>query len=521
MRGERAWRSGGALGVALALAGIVTAASPALAADRAASGNRDGARIERIEDHMRALQEELAELKQDREVSAAKVAEVEEELSGLQRLLSRVKVGGYGSARYEASSLDDQQNTFTFRRLVFTTDASLHERLRFYSELEYERFRKLELEREVTAESGGLRLKQAVEGTTDSEIALEQAWLEYEIDPAFCIRAGGVLVPLGRFNINHDDNQWNLPRRSLVDRGANVLPAPAAWDELGVGFTGGFELGRGHVGYQAYVVNGVTIDAELEEIAQTRAGRRDKLELEAEFTPQTGTFSNDSKEAKAFTGRLAWAPEEGHEIGFSFYTGRYTPDYLTDEHVTSFAIDGITRFAGLELEGQLATTNWGGLVSVAKSFASRALDHSSFNSSAFDPTLEPEIEFELANLAKRKTGYWLELRYPFWPSFLPQAGFDDPKLIPVARMEQVWMNDRLVELGFSGGNVSELATDDEMLGRFTLGLAFRPVPLVAFTAAYEYAWAGHGSLMGLTNYMPANEDESDAHSFLMGVSYGF
>ncbi len=45
-------------------------------------------------------------------------------------------------------------------------------------------------------------------------------------------------MPLGRFNLRHDDNLWNLPRRSLVDRGVPVLPSTAAWDELGVGFVG-------------------------------------------------------------------------------------------------------------------------------------------------------------------------------------------------------------------------------------------------------------------------------------------
>src|SRR2546428_7878628 len=38
------------------------------------------------------------------------------------------------------------------------------------------------------------------------------------------IRAGIVLPPLGRFNILHDDDYWDLPRRTLVDRDAPVVP---------------------------------------------------------------------------------------------------------------------------------------------------------------------------------------------------------------------------------------------------------------------------------------------------------
>src|SRR5262245_47815011 len=148
----------------------------------------------------------------------------------LDAILDRVQLGGYGSVRYEGSTLEDQKNTFTYRRFVLTTDANIAPGIRAYMELEFERFRKLELEKTTGKNSeGGLTSEQAVEGTNDSEIALEQAWLQYDVNDWINLRAGNVLVPLGRFNINHDDNRWDIPRRSLVDRGVPVLPAEAAW----------------------------------------------------------------------------------------------------------------------------------------------------------------------------------------------------------------------------------------------------------------------------------------------------
>lgn len=497
---------------------LVGVAAPGLAVEKPGKAGED-ARMERIEDHMRALQEELTELKQSGDVSDAKVAEVEEQISGLEKLLQRVKLGGYGSMRYEASDLDQQRNTFTLRRLVFTTDAQVAEKMRFYSEVEYERFRKLELERTTQPANGGLEVAQAIEGSGDSEISLEQVWLEYALSDAFKPRFGGVLVPLGRFNINHDDNVWNLTRRSLVDRGVPVIPIEAAWDELGAGFTGALELGRSNLAYQFYVVNGATLDGEVDQIAATRAGDTTLLELEAEMKPATGTFSNDTKEAKAFTGRVAFDPIEGQEIAVSFYHGRYTPQYLDAQNVTSLALDGISRFLGFELEGELVTTGWHGLRSVAQSFAARALASES-EIEAAGGSVEGEVEFELANLAKRKTGYWLELRYPFWPAFLPRAGFDDPKLVPVARFEQVWFDDLLQQVGFQNGTLDDFQTNDTRIGRATLGLAYRPTPLVAFTAAYEYTWSPD-TLLGLTNFLPANQNESHASSFMLGVAYGF
>jgi hypothetical protein len=492
----------------------------------AASAPPGDARLDRIEDHMRALHDELAALKAERDVDRARVEEVEEQITTVQELLERVKVGGYGSVRYEWNSLGDQEDTFTFRRLVFTTDAKIHDRLRFYSELEYERFRELELEREVNRipfeDGGGLEVIQEVEGTDGSEIALEQAWLEYEIDPRLRIRTGGLLVPLGRFNLHHDDNQWTLPRRPLADRGASALPVSAAWDELGAGFVGDFELGRGSLSYQAFVVNGMVVEPTLEAIVRSRQTRRDVLELEAEFTPQTGTFSQDRKGAKAFTGRLAWQPAPGHEIAVSAYSGRYTPDYLSDRNVFAIAVDGITRVFGVELEGEFVSSRFDAVDEVATTFASLALDRASNNAAAFDPRLEPEIEFELDGLAANRTGYWVEARYPFWPGFLPRGGFEDPKLVPVARMEQVWLNDLVTQVDFANGVVTAFDTDDRKLSRTTVGLGFRPTPLVIFSLAYEYTWtANTESLDGLTNYLRAREREDSAHSLLIGASYGF
>jgi hypothetical protein len=499
--------------------------APDAAAEQATGASDE--RLGRIEDHMRALEDELGALKREKAVEAARIDEVEGEIAEMQGLFERVKLGGYGSVRYDANSLGDEQNTFTFRRLVFTTDAQLAPRLRFYSELEYERFRKLELEREVVlvdeSDGGpGLQVKQEIEGTDSSEIALEQAWLEWEFDPRLRFRTGGLLVPLGRFNLNHDDNQWNLPRRSLVDRGVPVLPTPSAWAELGAGFTGRVPFGEGGFDYHLYVVNGAVLEPEFEEFIVTRAGKRDKLELEAEFVPQTGTFSTDSKEAKAFTGRLAWEPSPGRELAFSFYNGRYTPDYLDDQSVTSLALDGAAQLFGFELEGEVVTTHWDGTEDVAESFARRALRKESANSAAFDPVLEPEIELELAGLAKRLTGYWLEARYPFWPEFLPRGDFSNPLLVPTLRLEQVWFDNRVEAVGFEDGVLTEFDHDDRQLGRVTLGMAYRPTPLIVFTAAYEYLWTDSGeSLDGLTNFLSARDDEDSAHAFLMGASFGF
>lgn len=502
-----------------------------------------------LEDKIRALEQELKELKEElkstvqREKEKAsvepqiKASQAEKkviatdqaekvETQRYEELLDRVKIGGYGSFRFEANSLNELRNTFTLRRLVLTTDAQIAPRLKFISELEFERFRELELEREIEPTAGGLRVMQAVEGTNESEIALEQAYLQFELNKWLKLRGGALLVPLGRFNLNHDDNRWNLPRRSLVDRGVPVLPSTAAWGELGIGFAGDTEIGKqGRLGYEIYIMNGVTLDAEVETVIQTRDPRRDKLEGEVELRPSTGTFANDLKEAKAIAGRLVYSPKLGYELAASAYFGQYTPDFLPDENLSAAGLDGLATFGPFELEGEYILTHFGGVRRVARGFAEVVRDRSSAVPSSASPNFEAEVEFELANLASTKHGYWLEGRYSFWPRSLSNTflgrGFENPKLVLTARGEQVWLNDLVNRVDFAGGRLTAFETQDRRIDRLTLGLAYRPVPLVAFQLAYEFTQSDNGSLLGLTNFLPAQADEEQAHALLFGAAFGF
>lgn len=389
---------------------------------------------------------------------------------------------------------------------------------------EYERFRKLELERSAAREEGGLEVEQAIEGTDQSEIAVEQAWLQYDLTNWLSFRGGAMLVPLGRFNLLHDDNLWNLPRRSLVDRGVPVLPSTSAWDELGVGLVGNTTVGeRGALNYQLYVFNGVSLDAEVESITATRDPDFNLLEAEVEFSPATGTFANDSKSAKSLAGRLAYSPLVGHELAGSFYWGRYTPAFLKDEDVWSLGFDGLTHLGPIDVEWEYIFTRFAGVKNVARSFA-RVVNEQ--EAAIEQENLETEIEFELANLARTKHGYWIEARYPFWPESLNNTflgwEFTDPQLVPVLRWEQVWLPSLLREAAFENGQLTEFATQSRFVHRVTAGLAYRPTPLVGFTIAYEYTWTNSGkSLADVTNFLPARENEDDAHALLVGMTFGF
>jgi hypothetical protein len=493
------------------------------------------ARAEDLAEKIQHMEEELQQLKQElqQQKEAQQKAQAEQRAterakaaatSSLRELAERVKVGGYGSFRFEHSSLDDVRNTFTFRRFVLTTDANIAPRLRAYVELEFERFRKLELEKKLQVPDGGLAVQQAVEGTDDSEISLEQAWVQYDLQDWLRFRGGAILVPLGRFNIRHDDNLWNLPRRSLVDRGVPVLPAEAAWDELGVGFNGDIPFTEELLGsYQLYVMNGVTLDSSIESVAQARVGDTTLNEREVEITPSTGTFNMDNKDAKALSGRFALSPTLGSEVATSFYWGRYTPDFLPSEDLYAISGDGIVDLGPFELEGEYVFTHFGGIEHVARRFATVALNS---ESSIENEAVEQEVDFELAHLASDKQGYWIELRRRFWPAFLSQtvfgAPFAHPQFIATIRGEQVWLSGLVRKAEFTGGELTDFSTENRQIDRVTLGLAYRPIPLVVFQLAYEYTRTDAGkSLSDVTNFLPARPHENDAHAFLGGIAFGF
>lgn len=441
------------------------------------------------------------------------------------RLIEQTKVGSYGSLRYGTSNLEDLHNSFTFRRFVLTVDSPIAERLKANMELEFERFTQLELEKKLSRRSGGgLTSEQAIEGNDKSEISLEQAWMQYDIYDWLRFRAGAVLVPLGRFNINHDDNRWDLPRRSLVDKGSPVLPTTAAWPELGAGFLGDIPIGNaGKLTYQWYVMNGVALNSEIEQIGETRAGETAQLVYEVKLQPSRGTFSNDVKKGKAFGTRWAYSPSLDAEIGASLYWGRYTPDFLPNKPVFSFALDGKKNWGPFEIEAQYVNTRWSGVREVAQGLARRAINSAS---EAEIDDVETEVEFELANLADRKQGYWLDFRYRFWPEFLSRtmlgSRFSNPQLIATFRAEQVWFSGLLNSLEFADGAITGSKFSDRLLNRFTLGLTYRPVPLVALQLAYEYTRTNQGkSLSAVTNFLPARDGENVQNAVLMGMTFGF
>ena len=190
-------------------------------------------------------------------------------------------VGGYGEVHYTNATGPNTPGVVNVRRFVLYLAHSFSEKLAVRSELE------LEDAKIEGGEAGG-------------EVALEQLYLDYLISPAFSMRAGLVLPPVGIVNEIHEPPTFNGVDRPTFDQ----VVIPTTWREIGVGAVGAIP-GSAGLSYRLYLMNGLKA-AGFTAASGIRGGRQEGKEA---------SFANPS-----VTGRLEWA-RPGLRLGGSFWYG--------------------------------------------------------------------------------------------------------------------------------------------------------------------------------------------------------
>ena len=430
-------------------------------------------------------------------------------------------IGGYGSMRYEDNTLDKPKpgSGFDFRRFVLTADATPNDRLQAYVEIEFERLAEIEVERGVDRRADGVAFAEDLEGGNGGEISMEQMWGQFKFGDPFSVRLGQILVPLGRFNINHDDDKWDIPRRSLVDRNVPVLPVKAAWTELGIGATGSRSIGKsGQLSYQGYVVNGAILDFAIEKQVETEDGQGiQKLASEVSLT--RGPV-NGEQGVRAGTWRVAYSPTLTMDFGFSGYIGRYTPDFLeVDERITSLGLDGLWKRGSFALEGEYIHTDLGNTDRVVNAFIDTVTGSTGIAPLAGAPGTE--TEFAITDLTPSRRGFWLEGRYKFWSERWKDSfwakGFDNPQLVGVVRYERVKLHNAIDEVTIENGEIEHGDAATLRQERTTFALAYRPLQTVVFSVATEF----NRRLEGPVLVFPRGFPERRYATILAGLAFGF
>ena len=366
-------------------------------------------------------------------------------------------VGGYMDIQYRShrkgvletgdtyNGLRNNQGTtngFDQQRFVPFIYADITEHVKFASELEIEH---------GIRESGG-----------ENEISLEFAHIDYLVNEPFNLRAGILLIPLGKFNLLHDSPLNDLTDRPLVSR----LIIPSTMAETGAGFYGTLYPGRtSKLDYEFYVTTGPCGHGEngqplVSEENGTKKGRQRTCASDDGL---------DINNGKAFSGRVAFSPMLGVEVAGSSYYGNQSPTSYNPLSITAF--DWTLQKGPFEILGEAA---W----AYARN-NSRQIPNGTINGVAPGSiltgvnTLNP-----LAAPPQRMSGFYLQGNYHFMPSFLaklsPKRFGEGSTFTAVVRYDRVNLN------------MDNRAESAGQLEQISFGLNYRPVEDAVFKISYQY-----------------------------------
>jgi hypothetical protein len=358
-------------------------------------------------------------------------------------------VGGYFDIQYRAHRNgvlegygNGTTNGFDQQRFVPFIYADITEHVKFASEIEIE---------------------HGIRGAGENEISLEFAHLDYLINEPVNIRAGIILIPIGKFNLLHDSPLNDLTDRPLVSQ----FVIPSTMSETGAGFYGTFYPGRtGKLDYELYVTTGPCGNEpdgtpRINEETGTKDSRQRKCANSADGL--------DINSGKAVAGRVAFSPMLGVEVAGSNYYGNQSPSSYNPLNIT--AIDWTLQKGPFEIIGEAAWAYSRG--------NSRAIPGNTFG--GFSPgtlltgvnTLNP-----LAAPPQRMQGFYLQGNYHFMPAFLtrlsPKRFGEGSTFTAVIRYDLLNLN-----RDNRGENQGELE-------QISFGLNYRPVEDAVFKISYQY-----------------------------------
>ena len=361
-------------------------------------------------------------------------------------------VGGYMDIQYRTQSKASIENgyggitnNFDQQRFVPFIYADITEHVKFASEIEFE---------------------HGIRETSDSEISLEFAHIDYLVNEPFNLRAGILLLPLGKFNLLHDSPLNDLTDRPLVSQ--FIIPSTMA--ETGAGFYGTFYPGRtSKLDYELYVTTGpCSYDPDgnprITEENGTRNSRQRKCASDDGF---------DINNGKAVVGRLAFSPMLGVEVAGSGYYGNGAPN--GNYNPTSIvALDWTLQRGPFELIGEAA---W----SYARG-NSRAIQTNTLPGAPAPGSLLTGISGNsgIGIPPQRMSGFYIQTNYHFMPNFLakwsPKRFGEGSTFTAVFRYDRV--NTNLDNSNGTGGfgNLEQLS----------FGLNYRPIEDCVFKMSYQY-----------------------------------
>jgi hypothetical protein len=382
----------------------------------------DSAEVARLKAQVEAILTELEAMRLGQDV----VAQADTSVHGFGPAASKVykhksgvSIGGYGEFHYQnfnserqddaPSGLGDQIDAL--RAIVYVW-YKFSDRILFNSEVEFEH---------GSTEDGG-------------SVSVEFAYLEGRLSPAFGIRGGLLLAPMGFLNEIHEPPTFLGTTRPETER--RIIPS--TWREVGAGVFGS----RGPVSYRAYLLTG------FDATGFTAGGIRDGRQNGAEAK---GT-------SFGLVGRVDWAGMPGLTLGASAYIGNAgqgatlasDPTETIGARTTIWDAHAEYKARGLDLRGLFAQT-----------YVSDAEQVNELNGLVGD-----------ASVGSRLTGWYLQAGY----DVLHSLGTSQ-QLLPYVRYETFNTQDDVPD-----AFAANPANDRTII---SIGAAWKPLFNIALKADYQ------------------------------------
>ena len=331
---------------------------------------------------------------------------VEKRQSSLSdELAQNIRVGAYGAVAFE--NFKDQRTTHdgNFEVLI---SGNFHDRIRIYTELDL--------------------------GLPNGTAEAEQAYVDLLLTQGFNLRAGVLLIPFGKFNLDHFDPRRDLTRPPSIAR----LVTPTNWADLGFSAFGLLPISENvKATYEVQVINGLTDGFAAIPTSSPDGGLRNA---------RTG-LRTDNNGDKAVVGRGTLKFFDQYEVGFSGYRGAYKPG--SNDLITGMAFDAefrprnVTLLENFVLRGEFA-----------------------------------RFDIQGSTTPSSLWGYYLQLTYRFWPSMLNSTvlgrHFNNPTFALVGLYGRTKVNTAASPTGSQTGE------------QLIIGFNYRPVEDYVFKMEYQF-----------------------------------
>jgi len=375
-----------------------------------------------IEDKIEILQQEIEALKDQVAKSTSG-----NKTNGVQSFVDKTTIGGYGELHYNNFRGDVptgkklKKDEIDFHRFVLFFGHRFNDWISFKSEFE--------LEHALTKG----------DGSSKGEVELEQAYLDFNINPLVNAKAGVFLIPMGVINETHEPPTFYGVERNEIE--TRIIPS--TWWEAGVGLYGEALAG---LNYQLNVTSSLD------------AGKLKKNDFSKGFRDARRKVSEAPAEDIALSGALNYTGVPGFLVGGAFFTGNTGQDSASDTTAPTF--DGVD--ARLTLWDVHARYNKDRFDLRAMYARGHLGDAAQVNKALGNATG--------SGVGESFYGWYAEAAYHIWRQ-------RDQDLAPFVRYEEWDMNDK-VPTGFTRN-----ATFKNNI--WTIGANYWPHPQVVLKADYQ------------------------------------